>query len=321
MYKSLACGIASIFVTCGAVQNSEAPEGLCLLQTKVAKYGGSQQSQDAVPDDSAIDSAKPTSEEVVLLSSSSDEEVGDSDDVSDENKLQGITDLEAYGGSMMDLVLGGWRHSNDNPAKTSTQTPSVASAAVEVVRTPRVARAPEVKSMSKHLVDAFGEPIRDMDVELLSAAPARVRANPMLEDTPAVEHAESGPSEEQADQVLAAAQKSLEPFSSVFSEVEKISLLGETADESKSAPAQEESQSHKSDSRPHHKASVQHKSVAQQRVPAIEHATSKKHEVVAPKKVSGVSDSEAQNSTIRPVKVSARQPDRQQKHPHLASVL
>merc|ERR1719162_1676881 len=104
----------------------------------------------------------------------------------------------------MDLVLGGWRHSHENPAKKSS-----AGSSTELVSAASV--VPKPVSNPKEVVDAFGDPIRDMDVDLLSTAPARVRVEPILEDTPPeVELADNGPSEEQADNVLAEAQKSLE---------------------------------------------------------------------------------------------------------------
>merc|ERR1719503_381895 len=117
---------------------------------------------------------------------------------------------------MMDLVLGGWRHSHENPDKKSAAaSPSSTPDAVELVDTHSAAAAPKAHSISKQEVDAFGDPIRDMDVDLMSTAPARVRADPILEDASPVEIAESAPSEEPADNVLAKAQKSLQEYSAV----------------------------------------------------------------------------------------------------------
>lgn len=321
MRASLACGIATIFVTCVASQNSEIPEGLCLLQTKAAKHGRSHHEHEIAlsdVDNSAL-VVESSPEKTVLLSSSSGSESAHSDELSNDKKLQGITDLEAYGGSMMDLVLGGWRHSHENPSKKSAGPPPASAA--ETVRTPTAASAPAPSSISKQVVDAFGDPIRDMDVDLLSTAPARVRADPILEDVPPVETAESGPSEEPADKVLAEAQKSLEAYSAVLSETEKISLLGQTADESASHQTQEESKTDKSRSHLHHEAStgsssahhvVEHKSAVQKKVIATEHFTSKKLEGPAQRTIS--TDGEKHMSKDKVAMAAVKQSVRQQMH-------
>merc|ERR1719215_1790551 len=111
-------------------------------------------------DNSTVDGAKPAMTEAVLLSSSTGEESAQSDDLSSSKKLEGVNDLEAYGGSMMDLVLGGWHHRHENPSKKSAATSYAA--AVEVAFKPSEAVAPEATSISKSMVDAFGNPIEDM---------------------------------------------------------------------------------------------------------------------------------------------------------------
>lgn len=301
-------------------------EGLCLLQTKAAKHGRSHHTEEIARSDTDVSvpqSEKEISEKTVLLSSSSDAESAYSDDLSQDKKLQGITDLEAYGGSMMDLVLGGWRHSHENPSKKSAMGSPAAASSAEVVRTPNAPVAPVPNSISKQVVDAFGDPIRDMDVDLLSTAPARVRSDPILEDVPPVETTENGPSEEPADKVLAEAQKSLEAYSAVLSETEKISLLGQTADESESHQTREESTNDKSRSHQHHEALsssahhvVERKFAVQQKAVATEHLADKKAEAAAQKTVLTLSDAETHLSKAKIATASGRQPVRQQTHPH-----
>jgi hypothetical protein len=328
MRSFFACGFATILSSCLASHNSVTAEGLCLLQTKAAKHGRSHHADEIAQSDNDVSvppSEKGISEKTVLLSSSSGAESDNSDDLSHDKKLQGITDLEAYGGSMMDLVLGGWRHSHENPSKKSTMGSPSAVSSAEVVRTPSATVAPVPNSISKQVVDAFGDPIRDMDVDLLSTAPARVRSDPILEDVPPVETAESGPSEEPADKVLAEAQKSLEAYSAVLSETEKISLLGKTADESESHQTREESAIDKSRSHQHHEVStggsgahhvVEHKLAVQQKALAMEHFAGKKIEAAAQKTVSTFSDAEAHLSKAKFATASGRLPVRQQTHPH-----
>jgi len=329
MRSSFACCTASIFLTCAAVQNSEVAETLCLLQTKVAKHGRDYHLQEiALSDvnDGAHDGETPANgRKTVLLSSSSGDDSAQSDELSNAQKLEGVNDLEAYGGSMMDLVLGGWHHRHENPSKKSAATSYAA--AVEVAFKPSEAVAPEATSISKSMVDAFGNPIEDMDMDLLSTAPARVRADPVLEDTSPVEATEREPREESADKVLAEAQQSLEEYATVLSETEKISLLGQTADESESHQAHEEGTTKKS--RQHLEAKAdsptaqrvdEHKLVVKQKVLATKNVASKKLEVSSQKTDAALVAGEAQGSKGKPAKVAVTQPVRQQKNPRVSAV-
>lgn len=326
MRISLAFGIASILaasVPCVAAQNSAATEGLCLLQTKAAKHGRNHHTHETPLSDidtSAPDAETATKEKAVLLSSSPGAESSHSDGLASDEKPQGITDLEAYGGSMMDLVLGGWRHNHE---ETSSKKPSAGS----YVHMPSV--APDHDSSSKDVVDAFGDPIRDMDIDLLSTSPARVRVEPILEDTPPFEFAESGSSDEPADKVLADAQKSLEAYSAVLSDTEQISLLGQTADESESHHTQQDSKTQRSHSHQHHESAansasaqhvVEHKHAAvQEKVPATEHVTTRKHAVLVPTTDSSLSDDKAHVVKDKFATASVKQAVHQ-KRPVLATI-
>jgi len=170
-------------------------------------------------------------------------------------------------------------------------------------------------SSSQDVVDAFGDPIKDMDVDLLSTAPAHVHVEPILDNTPPVELAEIGPSEEPADKVLADAQKSLEAYSAVLSETEQISLLGQTADESESHQTQEESKPQQIHSRQHHESApissnAHHVVVKETAAATTAHGSSNKHSILLPKTADGA----AHVSKDKTATASAKQPVHQ-KHP------
>jgi len=225
--------IASVLVSsslCTDAVDSKA-EGLCLLQRKAAKHARSVAHEALEESDAAkvadISGGEPietvTAEKTSLLSEQAMPSSSSSSSVETNSEEQGITDIEAYGGSMMDLVLNGWRHSDENHAPKASTSPSAK------VADAKPSDVPKPDSNSKQVVDAFGDPVKDMDVGLLSMAPAVFRVEPPLEDTPSVAVAYNGPSEEPADKVLAEAQKSLEIYSAVLGETQKISLLDETA--------------------------------------------------------------------------------------------
>jgi len=227
--------IASVLVSsslCVDAVDSKA-EGLCLLQRKAAKHARSVAHEASEESDfTDVSGGGPvgtvTAEQTALLaeqampSASSSSVDTNSEEMLEDTNVQGITDVEAYGGSMMDLVLGGWRHRDENHAKKG---PTSSSAEVADSKPSDVSKP---DSNSKQVVDAFGDPVKDMDVGLLSMTPAVFRVEPPLEDSPPVAVAYNGPSEEPADKVLAEAQKSLEVYSAVLGETQKISLLDET---------------------------------------------------------------------------------------------